>query len=263
MYETNVHGEAPQPSYARPISIARYELDRFATGIIDYPSEHGIMGRIDVSDDVNMDMIRAWNVEINTQLDALISAGLGSFTAGTTYVRDSRFISGTLPTTNVISSTGEGAFTFSIYQDIVEHFDLLGKELKVIRLNPTEMRDTWAWQHLVSTTGSGSQDGSTMITTEIKQSILETGRVSGRLLGRTPIFIKDPIYNKKQLQIFAGPAGKFYSKPHLDLVRDFDETLMQAVGKGANKRGVEKSGYFKGVIYGKDALEFGEITFDN
>lgn len=261
VYETAVHGEAPQPSYARPIDIAAYYLDRYATGIIDYPSEHGIIGRIDVSDEVNGDMARAWDVEINTQLDALIAAALGSFTAGTTYVRDTRIVSDTMPTTNVLSNTGESGFTFAIYQDIVEHFDLLGKELKVIRLNPTEMRDAWAWQHLVSTTGSGSQDGSEMITTEIKQGILESGRLSGRLLGRTPMFIKDPIYAKKKLQIFAGPCGKFYSKPHLDLVRDFDETLMQAVGKGANKRGVEKSGWYKALIYGQDALEFAEMTF--
>ncbi len=264
VYETHTHGEAPQPSYAAPRSTARYDLDRYATGVIDYPSEHGILGRIDVADEVNRDLIRAWENQINDTLDPLLSAGLGSFTAGTTYVRDTRFVSATLPTTNVLSNTGEGAFTFGIYQDIVEHFDLLGKELRLIRLNPTEMRDTWAWQHLVSTTGSGSQDGREMITTRIKEGILDTGSPSGRILGRTPVFLLDPTFAKKKLQIFSTrPAGNFYFKGHLDMVEDFNEHEMKIMRMGANKRGVEKSGYWLGLIYGPDVLEFAEMTFES
>ncbi len=263
VYETHTYGEAPQPSFAAPRATARYELDRYATGVIDYPSEHGILGRIDVADQVNLDLIRAWENQINDTLDPLISASLGSFTAGTTYVRDTRFVSATLPTTNVLSNTGEAAFTFEIYKDIVEHFDLLGKELKLIRLNPTEMRDTWAWQHLVSTTGSGSQDGREMITTRIKEGILDTGAPSGRLLGRTPMFLKDPTYAKKKLQIFSTrPAGKFYYKPLLDVVEDFNEHEMKIMRMGANTRGVEKSGYWLGLIWGPDVLEFAEMTFE-
>ncbi len=262
VYETHTYGEAPQPSYAQPKSTDMYILDRYATGVIDYPSQHGIMGNIDVSDDVNNDMIRAWNNQINDTLDPLITAGLGSFSAGTTYVRDTRFVSATLPTTNVLTNTGEGAFTFEIYKDIVEHFDLLGMELKIIRLNPTEMRDTWAWQHLVSTTGSGSQDGREMITTSIKEGIIKDGMPRGTLLGRTPMFIKDPTYTKKKLQIFAGPAGNFYSKPHLDVVMDFDEKDMKIMRVGSNTRGVEKSGYWLGLIYGPDVLNFAEMEFE-
>ena len=264
VYETHTYGEAPQPSFAQPRSTDRFDFDRYSTGIIDYPSEHGITGRIDVSDLVNMDMIRAWNNQINDTLDPLLSAALTAFTPGTTYVRDSRFVSATLPTTNVLSSTGEAAFTFEIYKDIVEHFDLLGKELRLIRMNPTEKRDIWAWQHLVSTTGSGSQDGTEMITTKIKEGIIDTGSPQGRLLGRTPIFLLDPTYPKKKLQIFsAQPAGKFYSKPQLDLVEDFNEHEMKIMRMGANTRGVEKSGYWKGLIYGPDPLNFAEMTFES
>jgi len=264
VYETHTYGEAPQPSYARPKFTDRYILSRYATGVIDYPSEHGIMGRLDVLDDVNMDMIRAWNNQINDTLDPLLSAGLTGFTPGTTYVRDTRFVSDTLPTTNVLSNTGEAAFTFEIYKDIVEHFDLLGKELRLIRMNPTEKRDTWAWQHLVSTTTGGSQDGTEMITTKIKEGILDTGSPQGQLLGRTPIFLLDPTYPKKKLQIFsAQPAGKFYSKPHLDLVEDFTEHDMKVMRMGANTRGVEKSGYWLGLIYGPDVLNYAEMTFES
>jgi len=264
VYKTHTHGEAPQPSYARPRSTERFDLDRYATGIIDYPSQHGILGNIDVSDEVNIDMIRAWDNQINDTLDPLITAGLAAFTPGTTYVRDPRFVSATLPTTNVLANTGEGAFTFAIYQDIVEHFDLLSDELKIIRLNPTVMRDTWAWQHLVSTTGSGSQDGREMITTEIKEGIIRDGMPRGALLGRTPIFLKDPTFAKKKLQIFGlKKAGNFYSKPQLDRVVDFDEKDMQIMRMGANLRGVEKSGYWTGLIYGPDVLNFAEMTFDN
>ncbi len=263
VYETHTYGEAPQPSFATPRSTDRYNLDRYSTGVIDYPSEHGILGRIDVSDLVNMDMIRAWDNQINDTLDPLLSAALTAFTPGTTYVRDTRFVSATLPTTNVLANTDEAAFTFEIYKDIVEHFDLLGKELRLIRMNPTEKRDTWAWQHLVSTTGSGSQDGSEMITTKIKEGLLDTGSPQGQLLGRTPVFLLDPTYPKKKLQIFsAQPAGKFYSRPHLDLVEDFTEHDMKIMRMGANTRGVEKSGYWLGLIYGPDPLNFAEMTFE-
>ncbi len=264
VYETHEHGEAPEPSFALPMSTQRYNLKRYDTGIIDYPTEDGILGRIDVADEVNRDAIRAWNNEINDTLDPLITAGLGAFTDGQTYVRDTRFVSATLPTTNVLSNTGEGAFTFEIYKDMVEQFDLLGKALRLIRLNPTEMRDTWAWQHLVSTTGSGSQDGTTMITTRIKDEILKTGRPMGTLLGRNVTYLLDPTYAKKKIQGFSNePAGNFYSKPMLDLVEDFNEHEMKIMRKGANKRGIEKSGYWLGLIYGPDVLNFAEETFDN
>jgi hypothetical protein len=264
VFETHTHGEAPRQSFSTPKDIDRYNLDRYATGIIDYPSEHGIMGRIDVSDQINKDMIRAWNNQINDTLDPLLSAGLGAFVDGETYVLDSRIISGTRPTTNVLSNTGEGAFTWTIYQDIVDHFDRLGLELVTVRMNPAVKRDTWAWQHLVSTTGSGSQDGSEMITTKVKEGIIESGSPRGQLLGRTPTYILDPTYPLKKLQLFArAKAGKFYSKPHLDLVMDFDEQQMLINGSGSNVRGVQKSGYWLGLIYGPDVLNYAEMTFNN
>jgi len=102
-----------------------------------------------------------------------------------------------------------------------------------------------------------------MVTTRIKDSILDTGAPSGRLLGRTPIFLLDPTFAKKKLQIFgAKPAGSFYFKSSLDRVQDFDETLMQVMGRGSNLRGVEKTGYWLGLIYGPDALNFAEMTFE-
>jgi hypothetical protein len=68
----------------------------------------------------------------------------------------------------------------------------------------------------------------------------------------------------KKLQLFArAKAGKFYSKPHLDLVMDFDEQQMLINGSGSNVRGVQKSGYWLGLIYGPDVLNYAEMTFNN
>ena len=263
VYETHVHGMAPEQTYARPKSTAKYFLERYSTGVVDYPSEDGVLGRIDVSDEVNGDLIREWDNKINDKLDPLITAALGAFTDGETYVRDSRFVADTLPTTNVISSTGEAGFTFEIYKDAVEQFNLLSDNLKLIRLNPTEMRDTWAWQHLVSTTGSGSQDGTKMITTRIKDEVLRDGLPKGIILGQNVTYLLDPTFAKKKLQIFGTkPVGNFYSKPMLDKVEDFTEHEMVIFRKGDNMRGVQKSGYWLGLIYGPDALNFAEITFE-
>lgn len=262
--ETHTHGLAPRQSFAVEHDTARYKVDRYSTGVIEYPVEDGLLGRIEVMDEVNRDLIRSWDNLINDTLDPLVTAAMASFTAGTTYVRDSRFISATLPTTNVMSSTSEAAFTFEIFKEIVEHYDLLGKQLRLIRLNPTEMRDTWGWQDKVSSAASGTQDARELVSTRIKDDIVTTGRPSGAILGRSVTYLLDPTYAKKKLQIFSTePVGTFYEKPNLSRVTDIDELLMQAMYQKENVRGVQKSGNWLGLIYGPDVLNVAEITFES
>lgn len=262
--ETHFQGAPPNQMWATPRATQYWELARYSTGIIEYPSEHGVAGDIQVAEDVNNDLIREWDIAVNTALEALITAALTSFTDDTTYVRDSRFVSATLPTTNVISSTGEGAFTFEIFKDAVEHFDLLGKQLRLIRLNPTEMRDVWDWQDRVSSAASGSQDARELITTRLKEDIISSGRPSQAILGRQVTYLLDPTYQKKYIQIFSTePVGTFYDAPAYSKVEQYSLQLMRVATGKSNVFGVEKEGYFKGLIYGPDATNVAEIQFDS
>lgn len=260
--ETHFQGAPPNQMWASPRATTTWDLNRYSTGIIEYPSEHGIAGDIRVAEDVNNDMIREWDIAINTALEALITAGLTAFTDGTTYVRDSRFVANTLPTTNVIDSSAEGTFTFEVFKDAVEHFDLLGKQLRMIRMNPTEMRDIWAWQDRVSSAASGTQDARELVTMRLKEDIITNGRPNQAILGRTVTYLLDPTYKKNYIQIFSTePVGTFYDAPDYNKVHQYDLPLMRVSTGKSNTFGVEKEGYFLGLIYGPDATNVAEIQF--
>lgn len=257
--ETHVHGMAPKQSFAVEHDTTRYKVDRFDTGVIEYPTEDGLLGRLNVADEVNRDLIRSWDILINTNLRALIAAAITAFTAGTTYVRDSR-ITG-MPTTNDLSLSTGNYFTFEAFKECVDHYDLLGKALRLIRMHPSLMRDTWDWQHLVSdSAGGGADDARTLITTRVKEGIMDTGRPSGAILGRNVTYLLDPTFADGELQIFSNePCGTFYEKPGLAQVFDLDELFMMGMFQKQNVRGVLKAGHFKGLIVGPDALNVAQL----
>lgn len=261
--QTNTYGEAPMQFSVHPNTTAMFILDRYSTGIVKYPIIDGVVGALNLTNQVNQDVERAWDNKINDTLDALLTAGIGSYPAGAAIV-DTRIIAGTRPTTNDISMTSEGSFTWQVYQEAVEHFSLLGKNLRVIKINPTHMRNTWAWQVLVSTTSSGSQDGTTMVTSRIKEDIDTQGQPMGRLLGKEITWILDPTQAKKIAFIFSDEAaGEIYTKPSLSTVVPFTEQMLQVMGEGENQAGVQKQGWFKGLISDPDKLNFARITFES
>jgi|GEM_PF-6740352 len=255
--ETHHHGMAPKQSFAVEHDTTRYKVDRYDTGVIEYPTEDGLLGRLDVADEVNRDLIRSWDIVINTNLRTLIAAAITAFTSAA-YVRDSR-ITG-MPTTNDLSVSCGSSFTFEVYKEAVEHFDLLGKTLRLIRMHPSEMRDTWAWQDKVSSTGSGSQDARELTTTRVKEGIIDAGRPTGAILGRDVTYLLDPTFAAGELQLFSNePCGTFYDKPGLGQVFDLDELHMMAMYQKQNVRGVLKAGHWKGLIVGPDVLNVAQL----
>lgn len=261
--ETDVHGSAPHQTWVKKESVTSVETYMLTTGIIKWPILHIQRGRIDVSAEVDVQAQRSIDQQMNTDFYTLIDAAITSFPAAA-LIKDSRIVSATLPTTNSLSNTGEDAFTYQILRDIVDHFMLLGRSLKAIVINPVHMKETWDWQELVSTTSSGSQDGRAMVTTKVREGIMERGRPSGMILGQEFTWILDPTRAKKFALCFSDqPAGILWEKTDLSIVDYFDRRWMKGAGYGDNFEGVEHVKVVKPYILDPQRLNFMKIVFDD
>ena len=260
--KTVEHGEAPEQTFVRANTTSMLTPYQLSSGVIKYAILSGITGRINDSEKVNQKVGRSFEQLLNTDIYALQDAALGTFPAGS-IIADSRIVSGTLPTTNVINASGEGSFTFAAYKQIASHFLRLGKALSYIKMNPVDVSGLWDWQHLVSTTASGSQDGSTMITTRIKDDILRSGGLKGELLGQTFKIFLDQTLPLKYARFYATDAcGTLYDKPGISDVMRFDKKWMKGAGYGNNWEGVEMNRWLVPTIKDPQRLNFGRIQFD-
>lgn len=261
--ETAAHGAAPNQTFAgfdSPTNYTPYQLD---SGVVDYPIVHAMRGRIDYADRIDEDVSRSYDNKINDDLWVLLKAAINTYPSGT-YNLDSRYVNATWPTTNEISITGEGAFTYEIYKRAISHFRLMGKSLRVIIINPTELDDTWDWQTVVSSTTGGSQDGRTLVTTRVKETIERDGVLSGQLLGSEVMWITDPTVAKMVAYIFSEePAGTLYTVPDLDSIRMFDGKDMKIMSNRENVNGMQRLGWIKPLIIGPQRLNFARITFES
>lgn len=245
--ETHLHGEAPIQSWLQANTTEMRIPFKISTGIIKYPIIHGVTGNVLAAQDVDIDAARAMDQQINTEIYTLLDANWGSYPVGSAVV-DARIVAGTRPTSSDLDDTSEASFTHTVFKDVVDHFLRLGKSLRMIVINPTEIRDTWDWQHLVSTTASGSQDGRTMITTRVKDEILQSG-FPGSMYGQTFTWMLDPIRPLKFADCYSTePAGTFYDKPSLAKAKQYDEDAMEARGLGENFNGIKNERWIKTLI---------------
>jgi len=258
---TNVHGEAPVQNWARENSVTKLDPYLLSSGIVKYPILTALTGRIDVSGQADEDASRSMDIKINTDLYTQIDAAYGNYPAGTK-TEESRFVTGTLPSSNDIDASAQGSFTFEVYRQLCDHFIRLGRNLRFILMNPTEMKDTWDWQSLVSTAASGSQDGRTMVTTQIREEILRSGQPSGTILGQNVQWVLDPTRALKYAVAFSDrPAGTLYAKEELDEVNYYDKKWMKGAGFGNNFEGIEYEKWIVPTIKDVQRLEFVRIQF--
>ena len=258
--KTSVHGEAPVDEFARANDTLMLQPYQLSSGIIKYPILSAMTGKLDVSEKVNKDLARSTEQNLNTDLYALIDAAIGSFPAGT-ITADSRIVSGTLPTTNSLSVTGDSAFSFAVLKAIISHLMRLGLDLKFLTMNPSQVDDLWDWQHLVSTTSSGSQDGRSMITTRVKDEILQSGKI-GQMLGQEFTILLDPTRPLNYVDFYSSqPVGTLYDKPGIADVMHFDKIWMKGAGYGNNYEGVEMNRWLVPAIHATQRKNFGLCQF--
>lgn len=258
--ETYSHGEAPHQVWIEANDTSMFKFYALNSGIIKYPTMNINTGAVKATTGVERDATRAMEQKVNTDLYALMDAGYGVYPAGTQVV-DPRVVSGTRPTTSILDLKSEGSITLEILKSTIDHFLRLGLSLRTIVINPTEFRDTWDWQTVVSTTSSGSQDGRTIVTTRIKEGIENTGGIQS-LYGQEFVWILDPIRPLLYLDAIAGPVGTLFHKPSMERFTHYDEDEMDKKDFGENFNGVKMKRVIKPLTFGQQPLNKLQVQFN-
>jgi len=263
LLQTEQHGEAPVQRAIKNNSTVGLDMYQLDSGVVSYPLFDLQTGRVLelAIDKVEEDVGRSLGHQLDDDLWTLVDAAIGTFPAGT-YSLDSRIVSGTLPSSNALAFSSEGGFTFKALKEIIDHCNLLGRKLKAVVVNPTELRDVWLWQHLVSTTTGGSQDGREMITDDMKQQILSAGAIFSAL-GHTFALIPDNSRAKLYGWFFTDePCGSIFRKPSMDKNQFLDELWMKVYDRQDNVEGYRTTRVLVPYIHAKQRMSFGRIHFN-
>ena len=245
--EINGHGYAPDQHYVnndRPEHFSPYKI---STGVIDFPIMSGVTGKLNLFDSEMENATRSLVKKINRDVYALLDTTFTTYPAGTEVV-DPDIVAGVRPTTSLITASAETYFTFNVFKLAADHFLRLGKTLKLIVINPKDASGIWDWQDRVSSTSSGSQDGTTLITTRTKEVIEASGRTPSHLLGQEFVWLLDPTRAIGQADFYAADAGTLYKKPSLGGVLLYNEEEMDKGGYGEMLEGIKMFEWIKPLI---------------
>lgn len=240
------HGDSPHQQLVRRNTVERFEPYMIDTGLIKVPLFNSLVGIIDIVNEVIEEATMSKTQRQNTDLQALVDASFGTYPTGSEKT-DTRVQAGTRPTTSAINDAAEGSLTLKVQQDVINHFILLKKTLMWQVINPQDMRDTWEWQELVSTTGAGSQDGREMITTKMRQQIFDDGMPSG-FYGMTFNWVLDDTKAPGSIDAYSDAPVTNYTKTNLDESYIYDAKEMNLAGHGLGQNGVQMVSLMKPVI---------------
>jgi hypothetical protein len=253
------HGNSPHQHLIRRNTVSRVEPYMIDTGLIKVPLFNSLVGVIDLVNEVMVEATMSLEQRRNTDLQALVDASFGTYPTGSEKT-DARVVAGTRPTTSAINDASEGSLTLKVMQDAINHFILLKKSLMWIVVNPQDVRDTWEWQELVSTTSAGSQDGREMITTKMRQNIFDKGKPDG-FYGMTFNWILDDTKAAGSMDVYSDAPVTNYTRPSLDESYIYDAKEMNLAGHGLGQNGIQLVELMKPVILTHQYRNALRVTF--
>jgi len=182
----------------------------------------------------------------------LLVAGIGAFTAGTTYQLDPRIIAALYPATNYLDSSAQGSLTKTVFMDLFDHVNRLGQGRRVvnIKVRTDAPRDIWTWVSVVTGWNASAAQGTPTnpqqtISPQTQKEIEQTGTLT-QLFGYT--FNIETVNDIPQTTVdtqvgnagaageylFASmnePAGKYYEKPGQATEVMYNEKECDIMGK--------------------------------
>jgi len=253
------HGAPAANDFVNKDTVNNYLLYEVQTDRVDYPIESIQTGSLQVSDRVNERLAYNLDRQINKDIWTLIDAAFGSYPSGA-WEKDADIVSGTLPTTNAIDKTSEGAFTFPVIKAMADHADRLGKTIQKIIINPTEKSDLYDWPSLVDNTGGTAAKD--LVTKAIRESIVSNGTVS-KFFGHDFEIVLDNTRAMKYVWFFMGPAGILFDKPSMARAIRWSEKELMILAKKQRFEGVQIERVIKPLIPAPYRLNFGRVQFQS
>lgn len=258
--EIQQQGGPPHDNFVNKDTVTQYLMYDVTSDRIFYPTKSIQTGQLRTSDRVNTRMSYQMNRHVNKDVWTLIDAAYASYPSGT-WEKDTDITSGTLPSTNVIDDSSEGALTLKCFKDGFEQANRLGKRVAKVYMNPTERSDMWDWEHLVATASGGQQNSKNLITDQMKEIIMADGEIS-RMLGHDFEIVLDNTRPLNYLYFFASePAGIFFDKPGFAKVSFWDEDKVEAFAERDFQEAVRSTRVIKPIIPAPNRLNFWRVQF--
>jgi len=228
------YGHTPQRLFINRDSVDWYRIRWYKTDRYFYPVRSALSGDLNLQSRLMRRAEHDLACIIDGDLWTLLVAGIGAFTAGTTYQLDPRIIAALYPATNYINSAAQGALTKVVFMDLFDHVNRLGQGRKVvnIKVRTDAPRDIWNWVSVVTgfaaTAGQGRPiDPHQTVSPQTQKEIEQSGTLT-QLFGYT--FNLETVNDIPQTAVdtqignvgaagrylFASmnePAGKYYEKP--------------------------------------------------
>jgi len=218
------------------VSAAQYfpSLYLISTDRIYQPRKSILTGELGPNDAINERARYEIEQKIEDDLWTLIAAAVGTFTAASTWVYDSRIQN--VPTTNQFDFSSEGGLTVGLFRSIMEKIDLVPARnrpnepvsIRNIFIPHVAAKDIRTWVSVVSNVASGatgsSNDNQTVVTQDLHRQIEQRGpmidsmwgeamgiRKVNRLMGTSAANFA------KYLWVFTDqPIGRLYVRPEED-----------------------------------------------
>jgi len=201
-----------------------YKTDRYF-----YPVESALYGQLNLQSRLMRRAEHDLACIIDRDLWILLVAGVGAFTAGTTYQLDPRVI--LYPTTNYLNLAAQTRLTVTVFKDLFDHVNRLGGGRRVVNIKTRTdaPRDIWDWVSVVSGFAAGTFPVQPVQTVSpLTQRQIEQSGVLTNLFGftfnmetcndipQTALDTQTGNAGAAGRYLFASmnePAGKYYEKP--------------------------------------------------
>ena len=228
------YGHTPQRLFINRDSVDWFKIKWYKTDRYFYPVRSAQSGDLNLQSRLMRRAEHDLACIIDGDMWTLLVAGIGAFTAGTTYQLDPRIIAALYPTTNYIQSTAQGSLTKVVFMDLFDHVNRLagGRRVVNIKVRTDAPRDIWAWVSVVSGWNSNAAQGTPTspqqtVSPQTQRDIEQSGTLT-QLFGynfnietvndipQTAVDTQVGNAGAAGRYLFASmnePAGKYYEKP--------------------------------------------------
>ena len=246
------YGHTPQRLFINRDSVDWYTIRWYKTDRYFYPVRSALSGDLNLQSRLMRRAEHDLASVIDRDLWTLLVAGVGAFTAGTTYQLDPRINVALYPTTNYVNSAAQGALTVTVFKDLFDHVNRLGQGRKVvnIKVRTDAPRDIWDWVSVVTGFAATAAQGAPVnpqntVSPQTQRDIEQRGTLT-QLFGYT--FNLETVNDLPQTAVdtqvgntgtagrylFASmnePAGKYYEKPSQATEVIYSEKECDIMGK--------------------------------
>ena len=246
----NEYGDMPKDEWVLKDSVTMYDVYPIKTDKVHYPIRSVVQGNINKSDEVNADLEFSYRNRLDSEWMTLWQGIFtAAFTDNTVYRLHPRVSASSIPTTNIVDASAEGALTVGAIKMLFAHCLKADVIPRVMYCNPTDMTAIWDWTPVVAGYSGGDKVAAAdVLSLEKHAELMRSGKIDN-LFGYPVVF--KPMNTLSSGSIYVAtnkPAGYFYYKPGMEKVRYWSEDECAKIDNKPYFEAVQMEGVIKPLI---------------